>query len=351
MMASRRFEELDFVKAICIFLVVFCHHQVIPEDSFAGNLLMLLAWGAVPCFFLCSGYVMLCREEPPEKTLRRVLKIYGTLVIWKVLYLIFYAALREVELGTVLVIRYLFLFESLPGVNTGHFWFMNAYLMALLLLPVLTPLFAKGNLRTMVWVTALCFGANQLICSGELLIQVLADRFGVTAFPLSGLETALPFTGGCSYVLGYFLLGGVLRQLREQGRQEPLWMGLAALAVGLAGLLWIKHYQTGSWLWAGKFLSGGYHFTSTALMSWGMFSLLMRVRGRAARRLGTWVGRNTMGIFYLHLPLLFLLSRFVYPLLPVSLWVGIAKTLLVVAAATGLTLLGKRVPVLKTLLS
>ena len=136
-MASKRFEELDFIKAVSIFLVVFCHHQVVPADSFPGNLLMLLAWAAVPCFFLCSGYVMLSREETPEKALGRVRKTYSQMVIWKALYLAFYALQRPVELGTVRLVRYLFLFDSLEGVNTGHFWFMNAYIMTLLLLPLL----------------------------------------------------------------------------------------------------------------------------------------------------------------------------------------------------------------------
>ena len=349
-MASKRFEELDFVKAVSIFLVVYCHHQVIPADSFVGNLLMLLAWGAVPCFFLCSGYVMLNREEAPEKALRRVLKTYSTMIIWKALYLMFYAAFRDVELGPVRVIRYLLLFDSLDGVNTGHFWFMNAYIMTLLLLPVLTPLFARQNLKGMIWATGLCFAANQLVYSGNFLIGLLANRFGVTPFTLASLESALPFTGGCSYILGFFLLGSVLRLLREQGRREPMWGSIAALVLGLSGLLYIKHCQTGSWLWAGKFLSGGYRFSSTALMAYGMFSLLMRVRGKAARWLGTIVGRSTMGIFYLHLPLLYLLATFVYPLLPAALWVGIAKTLLVVTSATALTHFGKKLPILRELL-
>lgn len=350
-MASKRFEELDFVKAAAIFLVVFCHHQVVPADSFAGNLLMLLAWAAVPCFFLCSGYVMLAREVTPGKALRKAAQTYGIMTVWKGLYLCFYASLKPVELGTVRLVRYLFLFDSLEGVNTGHFWFMNAYIMTLLLLPLLTALFAKKDLKSMLLVTGLCFAANQLIYSGNFLIEVLAGRFGVTPFTLSALETALPFTGGCSYILVYFLLGGVLRTLREQGRKEPLWADIAALALGLGGLLIVKYYQTGSWLWAGKFLSGGYHFTSTALMSWGLFSLLMRLGNSApARWLGNTLGRSTMGIFYLHIPLLFLLSRFLYPLLPNALWVGFAKTLVVLAAATGLTMLGKKIPVLKTLL-
>lgn len=350
-MAGKRFEELDFVKAAAIFLVVFCHHQVVPADSFVGNLLMLLAWAAVPCFFLCSGYVMLHREETPGKALKRSARIYAVMTVWKVLYLLFYCSLKPVELGTVRLVRYLFLMDSLEGVNTGHFWFLQGYILTLLLLPVVTPLFAKKNLKVMVWATVLCFAANQLLFSANFAIEVLAAIFGVTPFKLTGVENALPFTGGCSYILGFFLLGGVLRTLREQEKKVPTWLSAAALAVGLAGLLCVKYYQTGSWLWAGKFLVNGYRWTSTALMSWGLFSLLMGLGHSApARWLGKTVGRNTMGIFYLHIPMLFLLSRFLYPLLPNALWVGAAKTVLVVAAASGLTVLGKKLPILKKLL-
>ena len=62
-----RFAFLDFIKAISIALVVFCHYVMIPSESVAGNILMLLAWGAVPCFFMCSGYVLLHKEAEYDK--------------------------------------------------------------------------------------------------------------------------------------------------------------------------------------------------------------------------------------------------------------------------------------------
>ena len=84
-----RFAFLDFVKAISIVLVVFCHYVLIPSESITGNILMLLAWGAVPCFFICSGYVLLHKEEPLKQSLMRPVRAYAVFVAWKVLYLLF----------------------------------------------------------------------------------------------------------------------------------------------------------------------------------------------------------------------------------------------------------------------
>lgn len=67
-----RIYYLDFLKAIAITLVVFCHYVWIPDNSFLGNVLMLLAWSAVPCFFMVNGwtnalYEGFCMEKIHKK--------------------------------------------------------------------------------------------------------------------------------------------------------------------------------------------------------------------------------------------------------------------------------------------
>lgn len=36
-------------------LVIYCHGVLLPYHSVVGNLMMTLAWGAVPCFVMASG--------------------------------------------------------------------------------------------------------------------------------------------------------------------------------------------------------------------------------------------------------------------------------------------------------
>jgi len=67
-MQQREYPFLDFIKAAAIVLVVLCHYADIPEGSMLGNQLMVLTSAAVPCFFMCSGYVMLFKEPDLKKT-------------------------------------------------------------------------------------------------------------------------------------------------------------------------------------------------------------------------------------------------------------------------------------------
>ena len=41
-MQTKRFVYLDFIKGVAICMVVFCHRVVIPEDSVAGAVCMML---------------------------------------------------------------------------------------------------------------------------------------------------------------------------------------------------------------------------------------------------------------------------------------------------------------------
>ena len=45
---GKRIEYFDTIKGIAIVLVVFCHYVVLSNDSFGGNIMMSLAWAAVP---------------------------------------------------------------------------------------------------------------------------------------------------------------------------------------------------------------------------------------------------------------------------------------------------------------
>ena len=89
-MQTKRFEYLDFIKGVAICMVVFCHRVVIPDDSVAGAVCMVLVFSAVPCFMMCSGYVLLFKQESAGKSFRRAGHVYLCMVVWKALYFFFF---------------------------------------------------------------------------------------------------------------------------------------------------------------------------------------------------------------------------------------------------------------------
>lgn len=90
-MASKRYEELDFIKAVSIVLVVWCHQYLLPQGSFASNVSMLLSNAAVPCFFMCSGYVSASKPVSLKKQAGKIARTYAVFVAWRAIYYVFFS--------------------------------------------------------------------------------------------------------------------------------------------------------------------------------------------------------------------------------------------------------------------
>ena len=74
-----------------MFFVIYCHSVLLPYHSVAGNLMMTIAWGAVPCFVMTSGAVLhQSKHFTWQKHGKRLGTMYMTLVCWRLLYLAVY---------------------------------------------------------------------------------------------------------------------------------------------------------------------------------------------------------------------------------------------------------------------
>lgn len=353
-MQTKRLDYLDFIKAVAICMVVFCHRVVIPDDSVAGAVCMVLVFSAVPCFMMCSGYVLLFKQESAGKSFRRAGHVYLCMVVWKALYFFFFQMFDTVEWNAVTLFRYLFLFCSLPGVDTENLWFLQAYIPALLATPLLAPMFTQRKFGMALAYTGLAYLSNQFVMSANLLLQVGSSRLHVELFDVEMLSHVFPLGGEYSSMLVCFLLGGVYRLLEERNLPQKRSFRIAAffgMTLGLAIMMGVRYLQMGSFAWKSIPLVAKYEWSGTLLTSFCVFALLRPMGdGKLARWLGRNVGQCSMGVYYLHYLCLIPLSIYVYPLLPVSLWVNFAKTALVVAFCVLLTKAGKRIPLVRELM-
>lgn len=129
--------SLDFLRAISIVMVVFFHNIELNPDSMVDNLFMLAGNAAVPCFFLISGALFFSRPFHFKNHLKRMLRFYIVYVIWRIAYLAFYVFHGAPLDGSLRkLFSYAVLFRSMPGVETGHFWFMDAMLTIMFAAPV-----------------------------------------------------------------------------------------------------------------------------------------------------------------------------------------------------------------------
>ena len=122
----------------------------------------------------------------------------------------------------------------------------------------------------------------------------------------------------------------------------------------MIGLLLIKFYDIHSFRWQGVYLQKGYNRFATLLLAIGMYLLIQSMEGnRLSRFLAEYIGKETMGIYYLHFPITAILLKYINPLIvdQYSLGLNVIKTVIVLALCIFITRVLKRVPFVKKLVS
>lgn len=342
---------LDFLKGCSIVLVIMLHNSVhLNPDGIVDSLCMLLVQIAVPCFFVVSGALFFQGEFSWKKYGRRLIRFYVVYVVWKLLYLLFYHTQGAPWPGERMLVSYLFLFQSLPGVTAAHFWFMEAMLTVLLIAPMLYNCW-KTNRTVFYYITAVLFFFENGLCAGNLILRVVTGLLGMELFEISDIAAVNPLHFGYSFCILYYMMGGILYENRERvSRKRSLWM----IGAGYLGLFVVRYIQYGCVQWKGLMISSGYFWISTLVMTSGVFLLVSssrECRWKAAHVFSKTIGQSTEGIFYLHMPLLCLFDRSLFPY--AASWdcwaVNAAEAVLVAAAAFLIVRVLRRIPVLRLL--
>lgn len=359
-MSRERIEYLDLIKACSIVFVVFCHSALLPKDTFVGNMLMTLAWGAVPCFFMVTGGLMhQANSFKWNKYFKKFLKTYLVLCMWRVIYFGYFNMSEVVECTKVQWNEFIFLFSDIDGVPTGPMWFMYAFLIALLFYPVSFLLFKCGKEGEKV----LGFVVVLLAIKGIFLYSIVFVCGKITnitgySFPdLRLVDKLIPF-GNYTNTMVYFISGAFLLKYKEcilnllNSRKYLKSIPEVMIICGCLGLVFIKYYQTGSFYWNNVYLKKGYNWISTGVMAIGMYLfLLMKKPDKGTHLFAKHIGKATMGIYYLHYLLLDAFTKTIFSGLEArySVALNTFKTILVICCCLLITNIIKRIPILKVL--
>lgn len=350
-MSKQRIGYFDSLKGFAICLVVFCHHVLLDNDTIMGNFFMSFAWAAVPCFFMVTGGLLhRAKEFSWKKWANRIIKVYMCLCVWKVIYLLLYCAMSNITIDGISLIKYLFFLGDIPGVDIGPMWFMNAYLQALIVFPITYHLYSNKNMHALIYLLLLLF----MISIGATVINYIGIDIGLF------IQGMIPLAGYAN-MLFYFVLGIILLDRREQitAYIEKTVLGkyfvVLVCFIGIVGAMIVKYTYTGSFHWHGVYLENGYNRLSTMIMAVGLyqifaFELVPSKWNKAFEKLG----KHTMGIFYLHYPVMIVLHKIAnYFVKDFSSYYSFALNLLqmvvVIFICTGITIVAKKIPIIKKL--
>lgn len=366
----KRIDYLDILKAIAIFLVVFCHFVLLSE-TVGANLFMCACWMAVPIFFMVNGALLFARPLNIKKHLKKTGGVYGVLVVWKLIYMLAIPPLTAGSLNGVSageVFNYLFLFGELPGIINGHLWFIEALLAVYVVFPLFRILYdwetADGRKAPTGGLTCFFAIASLTCTNGFHSFEVLGDMLRKAGLPfsisLNSVSAFQPF-GKYGNMLGFFLLGALL-----SGRKNPFFgtylkqrlAGAFMLVSGLFALWGVKWFLSGQPGWDGILLQEGYRHVPVIFMAAGFFLLFKDVTMKQ-KWLAVFVrafAARTLGIFYIHWLFGWLLVNPLAGFLVahgISFGIGsnILKNVLLMVPALIVTIVLERIPVVKKLVT
>lgn len=172
---------------------------------------------------------------------------------------------------------------------------------------------------------------------------------GKSTLDISCLGEINPFSFRYSNFMVYYLLGAMLPEVNVKRRFSVFLMFF-----GLLGLMFIKYFEDATFLWQGINVTSGYYRISTILISCGAF-LLVRQCSIETNKILAWyartVGSSTMGIFYLHMPLIFLLRSTLFAQYSVyhGWLLNLIESLIITFIAYAITWAGKKIPFIQQL--
>jgi len=345
--------SLDFLKGLSIVLVVFFHNLQLNPDSVLDNIFTI--WGnvAVPTFFLVSGALFFSRPFRWEHHIQHILRFYLAMTGWKAVYLVIYHFLGvPFPVSKREILSYLFLFGQVNGVGTGHLWFIVAMLTVLLAAPILRICMEQDR-KLVIYLMAVCFIFNQLLADVNLVSTSLARLIGKGAWDLSAFGEINPLSFRYSNYMFYYLLGGLLQEKKKESKIS-IKVSTVMIAAGLVVLVLIKYLQSGTFRWKNIHLVSGYYWTSTVLVAWGMFCFAAHIPFQASRLLCGFskiVGTSTLGIFYLHMPLIYWLTPWLFvKIAAYNGWViNLLESVFIVFLSCAVVWIGRKLPIIRYL--
>lgn len=351
---KKRVVYLDIIKAISIFLVVFCHFPTLNTNSRLDNISMILCWAAVPCFFMTTGAIFLNKKYCFKKYIYRIISIYATICIWKAIYLLFYQCIGKIDILSLpknYLFNYIFLFDGLDGITTGHLWFMYSYLQILIIYPLLNLCF--NNFKEYKSFIILVIVVLILMGFVPNSVNLVLNFFNIKGIAINNVSKINPF-GSSTAMLLFYIIGGIVYRynIYEKFENKKIIIRIISfivMIIGIVGLVFIKKCQSGTLEWRYIWLVNGYNYISTIIMSVGLFIFLQGIqfKFKFINKIFTIIGKNTMGIFYLHVLVLEFRSKinFVHK---GSLVNGL-KSLAIVIICVCISGILKKIPLIKKL--
>ena len=358
---KQRIPHLDLLESIAIFLVLIYHGTLYDWDILQGGnaacwiryFLRTIISASIPIFFLVNGYLLFSRPLDLKKHLKKTGRFTLLAFFWTFASMTIYLLIgrKPITLSSLIFPILNLAIES--GMNI--YWYLGALICVYLVFPVLKSSF-DANQKAFIWYTAVC-GFFTVGLSGLDAIMTAVHQLlhgGLETFRYPFFEMFNPLRGLHGYTFFYFCAGGLVWRYEERIRQIPAKKRNAAGVISLLfgccalfglGVFYSHALNEGTWntVWNGL---GSICSVFSVL---GLYLLSLNYSSDC--RLIRLISENTLGIYLLHSFFYAVLTSILKQIRALNLLsVTVAYAALVLLACLGISLLIKKIPVLRKLL-
>ena len=359
-----RIAWIDLVEVIAIWLVVFYHCSMFGftvVGEYAGvaehihYVLRVVSTLGVPLFFFVNGYLLFHKPFDFKKHLRRSFRFMILAVIWAMISILTYTLITGGNLSPRAILSSIWHLQA----GSNHIWYLGALVCVYIFFPLFKIVYDQ-NYRVFLYFTIisgiLTIGNNLLNILATLAINILRGR---TA-PIEDVNFFWefnPFRGIYGFAFFYFLLGGVIvkllpRILKFASKRRNIIAASSLVGSMLClALLGYGYSRLATETWDTVWMGYSTIFTLIGVLSVWVLSLNFQ----RPVRLITLLSRHTLGIYFLHILIIYALTTLAISFAPgfidfCSTFIGsLVYSIIILALSLGSTLVVSKIPLLRHL--
>ena len=355
---SERWGHIDLLEVLGIFFVV-AYHSTTYEYSFMkdGAFIVYLRYflrgilsTCVPLFFFANGFLMLNRSFSLEKHIRKTLKLIILAVIWGIITIFLLMPIKHEYLS---IKEFLVVLWRLKEDWIGHLWYLYVLVGIYIFFPLLKITYDNCQ-PAFVFFTVICsvftFG-NRVLDYG---ISIIANITGIHNGLIEGnwFRMFNPFYGTKAYALAYYCIGGLAygygARLQRISRPKRNCIAVIAIFVSCCALFanGVMISRISGQLW--DIVWDGYDHVFTLINVSMLYVLSLSYDGHI--KIIEVISKNTLGIYLIHMILVYLTKDIVKTVPGAQTWVGcIIYSATILLCSLGLTQVMLKLPVLRKL--
>jgi surface polysaccharide O-acyltransferase-like enzyme len=329
----------DMIRCLAIMMIVTLH--VIDGHYVTYRFTNLFVWGTiylshvislagVPLFVMISGFLLLNPDHEESIATfyyKRLIKVGIPFIIWGLIYLVWIACVR----GNILTVQHI-IREFAVGPIYGPLWFIYMIISLYLIAPILR-VFIKNTKK--IYYLLILWSVGLIV---ELLVKTI---FGTEC----GIQFIL--SHGFAGFLGYFLLGGLFRNIKPSGV--------------IAAILFLIGF---SFTFAGPHLFKTMYFANSLsfnviMMSTGLFLFIQKInlstidkKNNMIKAIIQTISITSFSIYFMHFILMelfrygnfgfYLSANTIHPFIGIPL-----SVIVIVAVCIMITLVCRKIPIVR----